>query len=152
MVYKIVPLDTEANVSDRIEKEINTQIENTMSRLLRTLYNVAGWHCLSLGFIGIFVPILPTTPFVLLAAFCFSRGSNNLHEWLLKQKTFGPLIHDWHHHGIIRRHVKWTATGLIVILLGYSVFFAPSTILVKIALAFIAVGVIGFICSRPSSI
>lgn len=123
-----------------------------MSRLLRTLYNVAGWHCLSLGFIGIFVPILPTTPFVLLAAFCFSRGSTNVHQWLLKQKAFGPLIHDWHQHGIIRRRVKLTATGSIVILLGYAIFFAVSSMLLKVALAFIAIGVIGFICSRPSII
>ena len=123
-----------------------------MSRLLRTLYNVAGWHCLSLGFIGIFVPILPTTPFVLLAAFCFSRGSIHFHHWLLRQKTFGPLIHDWHQHGIIRRHVKLTAVGSIVILMGYAIFFAVSSLLLKIALGFVAVGVIGFICSRPSTV
>ena len=123
-----------------------------MSRLLRNLYNVAGWNCLGLGFIGIFVPILPTTPFVLLAAFFFSRGSYKQYQWLLNQKTFGPLIQNWHQHGVIRRHVKWTAATLIVIVLGYTIFFLASMLLVKVALAFIGVSVIAFIWSRPSTI
>lgn len=123
-----------------------------MSRLLRNLYILAGWNCLALGFIGIFLPILPTTPFVLLAAFCFSRGSDHLYRWLLGQKTFGPLIRNWHQHGVIRLHVKWIATLLIILFMSYPVVFAPLALLIKVALAIIGLCVIGFICSRPSTI
>lgn len=123
-----------------------------MSRLVRTLYIIAGWNCLGLGFIGIFLPLLPTTPFVLLAAFCFSRGSTNLHHWLLNQKTFGPLIRNWQQHGVIRLHVKCTSTALIVLLMGYPIVFGPLSGLIKIVLATIGVGVIAFIWSRPSQI
>jgi uncharacterized membrane protein YbaN (DUF454 family) len=123
-----------------------------MNRLVRNFYILLGWQCLGLGFVGIFLPILPTTPFVLLAAFCFSRGSDNLYQWLLRQKSFGPLIHYWCQHGVIRRHVKWTATLLITLLMSYPVFFSPLAWFIKVGLALIGLCVIGFICSRPSSI
>ena len=113
-------------------------------------YIAVGWLCLGLGFIGIFLPLLPTTPFVLLAAFCFSRGSTTLHRWLLEQKTFGPMIQDWNQHGIIRLHVKWTSAILIVLMIGYPVVFGPLALLIKIALAAVGISVIGFIWSRPS--
>jgi uncharacterized membrane protein YbaN (DUF454 family) len=61
----------------------------------RLLWLLAGALSLGLGFIGIFVPLLPTTPFVLLAALCFSRGSSRCEQWLLNHKLFGPLVRDW---------------------------------------------------------
>lgn len=121
-----------------------------MSYLFRHIYNVAGWNCLGLGFIGIFLPIVPTTPFVLLAAFCFSRGSNNLYQWLLEQKTFGPLIRDWHHHGVICMRAKLTAAAMIALVIGYTVLFSPSAFFIKALLTVVGLGVIGFIWSRPS--
>ena len=122
-----------------------------MGYVFRYFYTIAGWNCLGLGFIGIFLPIVPTTPFVLLAAFCFSRGSNNLHRWLLEQKTFGPLIRDWQQYGVIRRRGKLAATAMIVLVMGYTIFFATSLLLLKVFLTVTAVGVMGFIWSRPSS-
>ncbi len=61
----------------------------------RALWLLAGIASLVLGFIGIFVPLLPTAPFVLLAAFCFSRGSSRCEHWLLNHKLFGPMVRDW---------------------------------------------------------
>lgn len=63
--------------------------------LLRPLWLLAGFASLVLGVIGIFLPLLPTTPFVLLAAFCFSRGSARLEAWMLGHPRLGPLIRDW---------------------------------------------------------
>ncbi len=116
------------------------------------VYIAIGWLCLGLGAVGIFVPLLPTTPFVLLAAFCFSRGSATLHRWLLAQKTFGPLIRDWNQHGIIRLRVKWTSAIMIVLMIGYPVLFGPLSLPIKITLTLIGLGVIGFIWSRPSQV
>jgi uncharacterized membrane protein YbaN (DUF454 family) len=121
-----------------------------MKPLSQSLYIAAGWLFLGLGFIGIFLPLLPTTPFVLLAAFCFSRGSTTLHHWLLEQKTFGPMIRDWNQHGMIRLRVKWTSAILIVLMIGYPVLFGPLSLPLKIALIMVGIGVIGFIWSRPS--
>ena len=123
-----------------------------MKPLAQYLYIAVGWLFLGLGFIGIFLPLLPTTPFVLLAAFCFSRGSTTLHRWLLEQKTFGPMIRDWNQHGIIRLRVKWISAILIMLMIGYPVLFGPLSLSIKIALAMVGIGVIGFIWSRPSQV
>ena len=64
-------------------------------RARRWLWLVLAYVALGLGIVGIFLPGLPTTPFVLLAAFCFSRGSARLEAWLLAHPRFGPLIADW---------------------------------------------------------
>ena len=121
-----------------------------MTRLGKHLYILAGWLCLGLGFLGVFLPLLPTTPFILLAAFCFSKGSAALHHWLLAQKSFGPLIRDWNQHGIIRRRVKWTSCLLIVLMIGYPVIFGHIPLLAKITAVAVGISVIGFIWSRPS--
>lgn len=118
--------------------------------MVRPLYLAAGWLCLGLGFLGIFLPLLPTTPFALLAAFCFSRSSTRLYHWLLDQKTFGPIIRDWHQHGVIQPHIKWVSIAMILLMIGYPVIFGPLALGIKWALIVIAGGVIGFIWSRPS--
>lgn len=74
-----------------------------------------GWWLLAyasvaMGFIGIFLPVLPTVPFVLLAAFAAARGSQRLHRWLLGHRRFGPMIHDWQAHGAVSRRAKRLAT------------------------------------------
>lgn len=76
---------------------------------------------LGLGFVGIFVPGLPTVPFILLAAFAAARGSERLHRRLLAHPTFGPMIGEWQAHGAVSRRAKWTATlmmaGCAIVLL-----------------------------------
>ena len=119
-------------------------------KMVKPLYLAAGWLCLGLGFLGIFLPLLPTTPFALLAAFCFSRSSTRLHQWLLAQKTFGPIIRDWHQHGVIQTRIKWVSIVMILIMIGYPVLFGPLALGIKLVLIVIAGGVISFIWSRPS--
>ncbi|ETW95926.1 MAG: hypothetical protein ETSY1_28640 [Candidatus Entotheonella factor] len=118
--------------------------------MVRPLYIAAGWLCLGLGFLGIFLPLLPTTPFALLAAFCFSRSSTRLYRWLLAQQTFGPIIRDWNQHGVIQPHIKWLSIVMILLMIGYPVCFGPLSLGIKLVLIIIAVGVISFIISRPS--
>jgi uncharacterized membrane protein YbaN (DUF454 family) len=65
---------------------------------------------LALGIVGIAVPGLPTTPFVLLAAFAAARGSRRMHDGLLAHPVFGPMITAWEREGAISRRAKWTAT------------------------------------------
>ena len=72
----------------------------------RMLWRVAGAIALALGILGVPLPLLPTTPFLLLAAFCFSRGSERLHDWLVTHPRLGPPIHQWREHGAISRRAK----------------------------------------------
>lgn len=68
---------------------------------------------LGLGVIGIFLPGLPTVPFVLLSAFAAARGSGRLHRRLLAHRQFGPMIRDWQAHGAVSRRAKWLATVMM---------------------------------------
>lgn len=79
-------------------------------RVQRVAYLVLAWVALALGVIGIVVPGLPTTPFVLLAAWAAARGSLRLHAWLRAHRVFGPMIRDWQASGAVSRRAKWAAT------------------------------------------
>jgi uncharacterized membrane protein YbaN (DUF454 family) len=116
----------------------------------RIIFIILGWLCLVLGVFGIFLPILPTTPFALLAAYFFSKSSKSLHAWLLSQKHLGPLIKDWERFGVIRVRAKILATVTMVLLFSYTTIFVQVSIAIKIVVNLIGVGVLTFIWTRPS--
>ena len=118
---------------------------------MKALWISFGILSLILGFIGIFLPLLPTTPFALLAAFCFSKGSDELHEWLLDTKLFGPLIRDWESHGVIRLRVKKISTAMIALLFGYTLIFVKVFLWIKLVVCLSGVLVLCFIWTRPST-
>lgn len=68
---------------------------------------------LGLGIIGIVLPVMPTVPFILLAAYAASRGSQRLHDWLLAHPSMGPMIRDWRENGAVSRNAKWAATAMM---------------------------------------
>ncbi|WP_372767961.1 YbaN family protein [Pseudoalteromonas sp.] len=105
---------------------------------------------LSLGILGVFLPLLPTTPFVLLSAFCFSKSSTHLHRWLLNHKLFGDLIHDWEKYGVIRTKVKIIATASMVLLISYPLIFMPFVYWLKVIVIVCIFAVLLFIWTRPS--
>ena len=72
----------------------------------RLAWLVLAYVTLALGVIGIFVPGLPTTPFVLLSAYAAARGSRRLHAWLLAHRQFGPMIRDWQATGAVSRRAN----------------------------------------------
>lgn len=115
----------------------------------RILFLILGFLSLFLGVIGIFLPLLPTTPFALLAAYFFSKSSHKIHRWLLDQKTLGPLIRDWESHGIIRLKAKWLATVMIVLLFSYSLLFVNVPHLIKGIVALSGIAILTFIWTRP---
>lgn len=117
---------------------------------MKLAYTACGMICLALAFIGVFLPLLPTTPLVILAAFCFSKGSERLHRWLLSQPLFGPVLQDWQSHHVIRFQIKCIATSLIAMTMGYPVFFGPLPLWSRIALVTIMACVLRYIWSFPS--
>ena len=91
--------------------------------LIRGLFVVLGVCALALGIAGVVLPVLPTTPFVLLAAACFARGSPRFHGWLLRHPLFGPIIVEWREYGSIPWRTKITAVALMSTTLGVSIVF-----------------------------
>ena len=73
---------------------------------IRWLWIAFGGLCVALAFIGIALPLVPTTPFLLLAAFAFAKSSPRLHAWIIGHKRFGPMIANWNDHGAISRPTK----------------------------------------------
>lgn len=116
--------------------------------MTRALWLTGGFIALALGALGVILPLLPTVPFLLLAAFCFARSSERLHRWLLDHPTFGPPIAAWERNGAISRRAKWLATASVVVaLMGAVVFgFAPWIVGVQIVTL---CAVLIFIWSRP---
>ncbi len=116
---------------------------------MRALWGIAGFVSLALGMIGVFLPLLPTVPFLLLSAFCFGRSSQRLHDWLLQHPRFGPPIADWREHGEISFPAKRLATLAVALTFAVSLYLGVrSTILVVQAIALACVLV--FIWTRPS--
>jgi uncharacterized membrane protein YbaN (DUF454 family) len=115
------------------------------------LFLLLGCASLGLGFAGAFLPLLPTTPFVLLSAFCFSRSSDRLHRWLLDHPTFGSVLWDWEHGGAIRPGAKACSMVLMNGFIGYAVFFRATSLPLKVLLLIITISVTVFILSRPSA-
>lgn len=91
----------------------------------KTLLLACGWVCVALGLLGALLPLLPTTPFLLLASACFMRGSPRLNAWLMAHPTFGPVLHNWHTHRAVSRTVKRKANIMIVLSFSLSVYLVP---------------------------
>jgi uncharacterized membrane protein YbaN (DUF454 family) len=105
------------------------------SPVVRALFFVAGVVSLGFAVAGIFLPVLPTTPLVLLAAACFARSYRPFHEWLIAHRLFGPLVREWHEHRSIPYRTKLFAIGMMASALGASIVFAVDPPWLKAALA-----------------
>ena len=99
---------------------------------------------------GVVLPVLPTTPFMLLAAACYARSSRRFYHWLLNNKIFGPTIRQWRQDGSVALRTKVMAIALLVLTLGTSVIFFVPEIYVRLGLVLIGSWVIWFILRLPT--
>ena len=111
-------------------------MSKSAKRIFRPLWLVLGFISIATGFVGIFLPVLPTTPLMILAAFCFSKSSPRFEAMLLNHKTFGPVILDWREKGAIAPNIKLVAIGTMV-----AVFVLSLVLEVKVSVL-----VIQFVC------
>ena len=117
---------------------------------LRHFLIFAGWLCVGLGIIGAVLPILPTTPFLILAAYFFSKGSPHLHHWLLSRPHFGPSIRDWEERGVIRPRAKKLASVAILVTFANTLIILQTPMWVKLIIGAIGTLILAFIWTRPS--
>jgi uncharacterized membrane protein YbaN (DUF454 family) len=110
----------------------------------------AGCVLVALGAIGVFVPVLPTTPFLLLAAACFLRSSPRVHDWLVNSRFLGSYIRQYRSGAGLPLRARVGAIALLWLTIGFSVAFVVQSLAVRIILLLIAAGVTLHIASiRP---
>ena len=117
---------------------------------MRAFWLTLGLAALALGAVGIFVPFLPTVPFLLLSAFGFARSSERLHHRLLSSRVFGPPISAWRERGAIGRRAKFTATVSILASFAVSSAFGLDPRLIMIQAAILGLAAF-FLWTRPEA-
>ena len=118
-------------MQSNIKEQVNSEQDISLlrlhdSRFVRMLYITAGITALLLGALGAVLPILPTVPFVLLAAACFARGSERFHGKLLANRIAGPIIREWCLHRSMPRRAKRWAYGVMALSFGTSILIVPA--------------------------
>lgn len=129
------------NQRDGVRPDSSDNVPLAESPLVRFLWVAAGSVFLALGTLGIFLPVLPTTPFLLLTAACYARGSKRFYSWLLSNRFFGRYIRDWREHRSLPLKTKVTILVLLWgVIIVTSLFFIPVTV-GKIAIFAVPIGV-----------
>ena len=113
----------------------------TASKRVRILLTTLGILFVGIGILGIFLPVLPTTPFLLLAAVCFARSSQRFYDWLLNNRWFGNYIRNYREGKGLPLKQKVIIIILLWVVIGFSATFAVHALWVKIVLILIAIGV-----------
>ena len=120
------------------------------SEVLRYLLIGIGWISIAGGLVGLFLPLVPTVPFLLLAVFCFSRSSERFHTWLVDHKHLGPMLKDYLIHGGIPLRAKALAICMIWVSFPASTFFFVEIFWVKVLLLGIAAAVTVYLVIIPT--
>ena len=153
-ISSILPLQTFQRLTDLMtdreltENKDGTEERSGFSRLSRPFLLVFGWLMVGLGAVGIFVPGLPTVPFLLLALWAFARSSQRFHDWLYTHPRLGPPLQDWKRGGVIPSRAKWLA----ILMMSISVIVLYVTVENPLWSLVLAVGLLpiaAFIMTRP---
>ena len=119
---------------------------------MRPLYFILGWCFFGLGAVGTVVPGLPTTPFMLLALWAFSKSSQRFHDWLYAHPVFGSPLRQWRSHRVIPGAAKLLAVITMAASLVYLVFFTDVGLWIKASIALVMLYGAVFILSKPSRV
>ena len=117
----------------------------------RTIFISLGLLCVGLGFVGVFVPGIPTTIFLIIALWAFTKSSEKLRHWLLNHKRFGPILNNWQEHKVVPRRAKI----LMVVLMSLAVilfYYSLQSLILTIGLTTILVSVAIYVISLPSKV
>lgn len=121
------------------------------SNLLRWALFTCGWICIVGGIVGIFLPLVPTVPFLLLAVACFARSSERFHTWLVEHDHLGPLIRDYLQGAGIPVRAKRMAIGMVWVSFPASTFLIARAWWLKLLLLATAVAITLYLCCLPTA-
>jgi uncharacterized membrane protein YbaN (DUF454 family) len=116
----------------------------------RGVYIIIGSLALALGALGLFLPLLPTTPFVILAAACYYRGSERLHAWILESRWFGEMIRNYQAGRGVTLGTKIKAVGLMWLTITVSATFYVDSLLARVLMYGVAIGVTIYLVRLPT--
>ena len=133
-----------------VTKNQNPPNNHVKSDFLRWILICCGWFSILAGVVGIFLPLVPTVPFLLLATICFSRSSKRFHTWLIEHNHLGPLIRDYLNGGGIPLRAKRMAIGMVWISFPASAFIFVQVVWAKILLIAIAAGITLYLLRLPT--
>lgn len=120
------------------------------SRALRIVLASIGWLFVGIAFIGVFIPVLPTTGPVILAAFLFSKSSERFDEWLVTNRFFGSIVRDWRAGRGFTVRAKTIAVIAIAASFAISTIWVVNGIYVRAAFWILAAGIIAYVVTRPT--
>jgi uncharacterized membrane protein YbaN (DUF454 family) len=132
---------------DRSPEDFSAEVSLVRSAGGRLGFLLLGHLCVALGVIGLFLPVMPTTVFLLAAAACYARASAPLYNRLLNNRVFGPVIADWRHHRAMSVRAKALAIGFVILGIGATVLFAVEAPWLRMVLVAIAIAVSAFLLS-----
>ena len=110
---------------------------------------IVGWLCVGLGFVGIFIPGIPTTIFLIIALWAFARSSKRFHAWLLNHQRFGPILRNWESHKVVPIKAKIVMV-ILQILVVIMVQYTFNSLFVTVALLIVLILVASYVISLPS--
>lgn len=109
-----------------------------------------GWLFLAIGAIGVFLPVLPTVPFLLISAWAWSKSSKRLHKWLYGNKTYGPYLVAWDKYGVIPPRAKALAIGTMAVGWLFLTLYIAKSFWLPLIVGVVQLAIIAFILTRPS--
>lgn len=124
-------------------------LKNHTAVMTRSMFIIAGLAACLCGIVGVVLPLVPTTPFLLLSAFCFSKSSNTLHQWLLSQPLLGGVINDWEQSGVIALKTKIIACTILIAMVAAALLIGDYAYWTIASVTTVSILVLSFIWSRP---
>lgn len=131
-------------------EDVRTELRLSRSPAVRYLYIAAGTVSFVLGLIGLLLPVIPTSPFLLLTAFCYARGSERFYVWLITNRHFGEYIRALRKGEGIPLRVKLYALLVLWLTLGTTIVFIVPVLAIKLLLALVGLGVSVYIAQLPT--
>ncbi|MCP4334879.1 MAG: DUF454 domain-containing protein [Gammaproteobacteria bacterium] len=130
------------------KNQIN-QADRVPGRHSRFAYLVLAYVAVAIGIAGVFLPLLPATPFLLIAVWAGSRGSQRVHDWIFEQPQFARLINDWREQGAVPLSAKWAAT--VMMIASYStLIWSQAYWLLLLGMGIFFIGIGSFLWTRPN--
>ncbi len=120
--------------------------------VFKSLYFILGWVFFGIGIVGVFLPVLPTTPFMILALWMFSKSSERFHQWLYHHRIFGAPLQQWDEHRVIPWQAKITSVSMMSLSFTLMVIYSPMSWWQQSLVGLLMLYGAWFVLSKPSHV